>query len=657
MFNKLFGIFFIFGLSIYATLDSMERNYKYEGVQLFSAQVPNQSGNRYEYATDEICKDCFFCAYGQFLPNITLEQFACIPDLPLKCAKKTCLACGKTPFYSGYIHFTYRGSYPFLIRQLLFMERYPHISCYWPEDSQEARNISDLAVILFSDLSENTPLDNFRFNSFRKKFVLTSPHLTKINKEMFIKSLVSSCFWFSDYYQVIEDLRIFSRKNLFASSQVLVEDKLESIQEQLEKRFTEWYSWQQSVCYTPEIAQELKFIRYLTGRWNLEEINDENWEPEEVIAEQPRWFLAQYHLVKGQEYNQAMMYEEAIEQLNQSIEYNSGNLDAYIERAFAYFELQQFDLAIEDYKNAKRNRFHTEFFYKEMGLFSDGTQFAWSDQGGYVVISYGILAKEFCAGTIEGAHISATEFVPNTLGTLSGIGQGLWAFVSSPNEVSQKFLDGMYNSVKYIKDHSTQEMLEQMIPELRVLVQDWDYLSNSERSNKMGFIVGKYGFDIFAPCAVLKGIKRFQELKRANTMLTLESCLTKKKRIKILEEVVKRDAWRQRLLKDGKIGIHWGRQNKHIPGAHNFDPKRGELLVTKQRLKNLLNDKMGCGQKIRGDISCSPGYKERIEFGEIIGKYAYKKGEDVVKIPTTRGVAHYSKDGVHVVPSAPWGKL
>ncbi|MFQ5753887.1 MAG: hypothetical protein ACE5HI_18015, partial [bacterium] len=345
---------------------------------------------------------------------------------------------------------------------------------------------------------------------------------------------------------------------------ILIEEKLESILEQLEEKFTKWYLQQQSIRYTPEIAHELQFIQYVSGRWNQEGENDENMGTDEIIVEQPRWFLAQYHLVKGQEYNQAMLYEEAIDQLTQSIDCNSENLDAFIERAFAYFELQQFDLAIEDYKKAKGFRFYNGPFPKKVKWLPDGTRLGWYDQGEYVVITHGVLAKEFCSGTIEGAYVSATQFIPNALGTLSGLGHGLWAFACSPNEVSKKFLDSVYNLVMYIKDHSTQEMLEQMVPELRELIQDWEHLSNAEKSNKMGFIVGKYGFDIFAPCACMKGIKRFQELRRANTMLTLENCLIKEKRVKILEEVAKRDAWRKHFFKDGKVGIHWEMQNKHM---------------------------------------------------------------------------------------------
>jgi hypothetical protein len=50
----------------------------------------------------------------------------------------------------------------------------------------------------------------------------------------------------------------------------------------------------------------------------------------------------------------------------------------------------------------------------------------------------------------------------------------------------------------------------------------------------------------------------------------------------------------------------------------------------------LISDTMGTGQKIRGEIPNSPDYKERIEFGEIIGMYSRKEGEIIIKTPTTK---------------------
>ncbi|PAD11281.1 polymorphic toxin type 50 domain-containing protein, partial [Shouchella clausii] len=43
--------------------------------------------------------------------------------------------------------------------------------------------------------------------------------------------------------------------------------------------------------------------------------------------------------------------------------------------------------------------------------------------------------------------------------------------------------------------------------------------------------------------------------------------------------------------------------------------------------------------------------KERVDFGEPIGKYYDRDTGNYVE--TTRGLIHYSKNGAHIVPSEP----
>jgi putative RNase toxin 50 of polymorphic toxin system len=46
-----------------------------------------------------------------------------------------------------------------------------------------------------------------------------------------------------------------------------------------------------------------------------------------------------------------------------------------------------------------------------------------------------------------------------------------------------------------------------------------------------------------------------------------------------------------------------------------------------------------------------PGFKERIDFGKVIGNYV--DGSTGVSTPTTKGILAYSKTGIHVIPARP----
>lgn len=92
-----------------------------------------------------------------------------------------------------------------------------------------------------------------------------------------------------------------------------------------------------------------------------------------------------------------------------------------------------------------------------------------------------------------------------------------------------------------------------------------------------------------------------------------------------------------------------GKQGKHIPGHKNFIAGRSELTHPDPQA---LVDRFA-GQGIQaGKVSRGmPGFKERIDFGEVIGNYI--DPVTGVSTPTTKGIIHYGADGVHIIPARP----
>lgn len=89
-----------------------------------------------------------------------------------------------------------------------------------------------------------------------------------------------------------------------------------------------------------------------------------------------------------------------------------------------------------------------------------------------------------------------------------------------------------------------------------------------------------------------------------------------------------------------------GKQGKHILGHNNFKAGRSVLTADPERLAV----KAGTGAQV-GDLAVgTPGSKERVDFGEIIGDYFDMSGN---ASPTSVGIVHYAKDGIHIVPAAP----
>ena len=65
--------------------------------------------------------------------------------------------------------------------------------------------------------------------------------------------------------------------------------------------------------------------------------------------------------------------------------------------------------------------------------------------------------------------------------------------------------------------------------------------------------------------------------------------------------------------------------------------------------------KKSCHQKVLGEDVFTAGYRERIDFGEEIGQYVLrdKNNQIIAQGSTTKGIAHHSKNGVHIIPSNP----
>lgn len=97
-----------------------------------------------------------------------------------------------------------------------------------------------------------------------------------------------------------------------------------------------------------------------------------------------------------------------------------------------------------------------------------------------------------------------------------------------------------------------------------------------------------------------------------------------------------------------KCKIHVGRQEKHIPGANNFQDFKSELTISVPRLEKLASSRLGTGTPSRYTFG-EAGYKEIVDFGEEIGIHVHES--TLYRTPTSIGEIHYDKKGhYHVVP-------
>jgi tetratricopeptide (TPR) repeat protein len=351
-------------------------------------------------------------------------------------------------------------------------------------------------------------------------------------------------------------------------------------------------------------------------RWLIETAEKHNVQDE---------LMAKLYLLQGEVQSEYGLYAEAVVGLTTAIQKDPKMKEAYFERAAAYFELGQFDQAIEDYLTSNLRPTY----------FTDSTQ----------------LALGISAGILMGAKDSTLEFIPTMLGTAQGLGAGIWALLKSPVDTSQEFVNAAVQCVEYIRSHSTFEVVQGMVPELRELIQNYEHLENFQKGRLIGQVVGKYGMDILLAKQSVAFFKAYQNLKKANKALTLDALASSEKVGPLLAGTEKR--WSNihiEAIRKGEVKIVADKQGKHIAGHHNYEDKYRSILTHPDPQK-LLTEYGGTGFKAHDSleaISGVAGYKEVVDFKQVIG-YAVDR-ETKEKTATTLGKIHYAKNGAHIVP-------
>jgi tetratricopeptide (TPR) repeat protein len=334
---------------------------------------------------------------------------------------------------------------------------------------------------------------------------------------------------------------------------------------------------------------------------------------------------------QGESQLEVGLYHEAIATLTKSIQKDSMNKESYFSRAAAYFEIGDFASAIADYLTSE--------------IISTNTQIPQ-------------VSSEFSSallkGIVDGGKEAAVEFVPSLCNTAHGLGKSLWCFMQQPIDTTAHFCHTSYKAGEAVLEYFKtldQTKIDHIADEVVQLYNTYDSLSDSEKGNAIGYCIGKYGVDIFAGATTYKCANALKNLKNANRACNLEAMIASPaSREAMVTAAMQHAAEREAFFKNVKI--HWDKQNKHIPGKHNYELEKSTF--EHNDAQGLLTNFAGKGKAANNMTVGSPGYRERIDFGEFIGYYI-SDSDKTLKIPTSKGIIHYSKSGAHIIPANPEG--
>ncbi len=506
-----------------------------------------------------------------------------------------CDDCGAPSIYIGYLDRDSRKHIDHLERELRYTQAHPECTCLWPELSEEASQISEEAYGLYKHLVTSSPLADMLSDSEEQKRFLKVDK-GDLNAHGVAVSLIALQFRFSDFYELKEELCKYALE-MFGKRQIgryfKIKSELDAILASLYTRYLDLYSNCLTKHPTPEIEQEILFMYLLAGNGSaLDSPSSEASTPmrkgrpatyhvlkhkhnkqKAVIAKSKRKdafsLQARILLEKGTLLNDLLRYEESVKILSDSIRLDPSNRNGYIERAYAYLETDQISLALEDYKKIKALNIIPPFVfpaYQKGAVVAKGAAFWYTEE-----------ELEFLSGIIDGIVSKADERVeelPSSLrDSFTDVSNGLWAYVTDPEEVAREFTLAAYALGKYCYQHYDDDWIQYSSDLLRELAESWTDLGNYERGEYLGSIIGEFGIDFFASAGTLKGVQYFRDLKRANTVLTLERLSSSKaNEIKILEQTSKAATARRKLIDVAKSGKIIGRsinQRHHIMQSHH----------------------------------------------------------------------------------------
>jgi len=509
--------------------------------------------------------------------------------------------------------------------------------CYWPEFApSEATDINNRVYQLFRNLAEEG-LITYEFSSFWKANYIDFDYYKKFfsyeyypNSHGMASSLTTYTFFYSQYHQILLSVAAFIDANsIFGSSRAI--DRIYSTLEKIRDDFSSIYYRCLRHHPHPKTYYERGMLKMHSGHTEdaLADISRLMRLAKSEKYKNKFTLTSEMYQQEGQLYADSGMYDKSIHALSEAIRLDPNNRGAHFARAQAYFERGEFDLALADHLAS-----HVGDNYQQMKL-----RTTWE------------VKDAVLNGLAEGGKEGAIEFVPSLCETAYGLGKALWIHAQHPIDSTTEFVNACYdlskNTYELFKDVEW-DNIETYPNEIIHLHNNFDRLSDVEKAHFVGYAIGKYGVDIFAGGVALKSIVALKKLKNANALCNMEAmAMSQANKEVVLSSALKHTVERESFFKNVKI--HADRQNKHVFGKHNY--QAGKSIFEHSDPQGLLNKFAGKGNPIKDRIPGSPDYREKVNFGELIGHHVNEFSG--LKTQTTWGEIRYSKTGAHIVPALP----
>lgn len=539
-------------------------------------------------------------------------------------------------WYGGYFRLWNHKYLHFFKHYLQYCSENRNCQCYWPECDLDAMNINNRVYRLLKELSEEG-LINQELSPYWQAKEIDFDYFGKIYTDLYYpnshgmaSSLTTYTFFYSQYHQMLLSVAEFIDSNSIKGNPKAI-DKVYTTLEAIRDEYISQYNMCIRSHPHPKIYYERGMLRMHSG--NIEDaLADVNRLMH--LAKTDRYkdrliLTTEMYQQEGELYADLGRYDKAITSLSEAIKLDPNNRGAYFSRAQAYFEIGEFEQSIDNYLASNKNGGALKTKLKPSSS----------------------IKESILKGLEEGCTESIVDFVPSLCNSVYGLCASLWVFANHPINSTNNFVNACYdiaNCVHEFRKNVDLEEIESYPIEIQRLYGQFDRLSESEKGHLVGYLVGKYGIDIFAGGAAIKSVATFKKLKDANRMCMLEMMtLSPVNKEAIITSSLKHKSQRDAFF--NKVKINVDRQNKHVPGNHNY--ASGKSIFQHSDPQSLIDKFAGKGRPTGNRVPGCPDYREKINFEEFIGYHINPKTG--TETATSWGEIRYSKDGAHIVPAYP----
>jgi tetratricopeptide (TPR) repeat protein len=221
-------------------------------------------------------------------------------------------------------------------------------------------------------------------------------------------------------------------------------------------------------------------------------------------------------------------YDQAAYNFGKVIELDPSNYEAYLNRAYAYLQDGQFDQSLDDY-NKYQEKEQKIISSKEVGFIKDGANIYYNTR---TAIEKGI--AEGILGSSKQLLSIAANAIEHPINTSVAIYEVIDSIETFNKQCLFHPIDSYKKTYNTITDSKAWIFLrDAVIPEMRGLIEGWESLNYKDRVEKVGYLIGKVGGDIFVPGAAAKAVS--QGIKGAKEVAVIAKNLKNAEKVIVLE--------------------------------------------------------------------------------------------------------------------------